>query len=75
MPYDPTTMEKTKEAEHYGYADEQDPPQERRFSAQGHPISTVDDVFGEIVEDGPNYRAVSIYLAKAYHNERVITVT
>jgi len=32
---------------------------ERRLSAQGRRISIVDDVFGEIKEDGPNYRDVS----------------
>ena len=34
------------------------PPSERRMSAQGRRISIVDDVFGEIKEDGPNYRNV-----------------
>lgn len=55
-------MEKSKDAEHYDYVDDNSPPQERRFSAQGRRISTVDDVFGEIVEGGPNYRAVRIHL-------------
>lgn len=50
-----------KEAQHYDYTEE--PPQERRYSAQGRRISVVDDVFGEIVEGGPNYRDVSIALA------------
>lgn len=31
---------------------------ERRFSASGRRISVVDDVFGDIVEGGPNYRDV-----------------
>lgn len=35
------------------------PPGERRMSAQGRRISVVDDIFGEIKEDGPNYRNVS----------------
>jgi len=35
------------------------PPAERRLSAQGRRISVVDDVFGEIKEDGPNYRNVN----------------
>ena len=34
-------------------------PDGRRYSAQGRRISTVDDVFGEIKEGGPNYRDVS----------------
>lgn len=34
------------------------PPGERRMSAQGRRISIVDDIFGEIKEDGPNYRNV-----------------
>lgn len=34
------------------------PPSERRMSAQGRRISTVDDIFGEIKEGGPNYRNV-----------------
>lgn len=34
------------------------PPAERRMSAQGRRISVVDDIFGEIKEDGPNYRNV-----------------
>lgn len=32
--------------------------EERRLSVRGKHISTVDDVFGEIVDGGPNYRAV-----------------
>lgn len=36
-------------------------PSARRLSAQGRRISIVDDVFGEIKEDGPNYRDVSLY--------------
>lgn len=36
------------------------PPAERRMSAQGRRISVVDDIFGEIKEDGPNYRNVKI---------------
>lgn len=35
------------------------PPTERRMSAQGRRISVVDDIFGEIKEDGPNYRNVN----------------
>ena len=35
------------------------PPAERRMSAQGRRISIVDDIFGEIKEDGPNYRNVN----------------
>lgn len=35
------------------------PPAERRMSAQGRRISVVDDVFGEIKENGPNYRNVN----------------
>lgn len=35
------------------------PPAERRLSAQGRRISVVDDIFGEIKEDGPNYRNVN----------------
>lgn len=35
------------------------PPAERRLSAQGRRISVIDDIFGEIKEDGPNYRNVS----------------
>ena len=35
------------------------PPGERRLSVQGRRISVVDDIFGEIKEDGPNYRNVS----------------
>lgn len=35
------------------------PPGERRMSAQGRRISIVDDIFGEIKEDGPNYRNVN----------------
>lgn len=34
------------------------PPGQRRMSAQGRRISVVDDIFGEIKEDGPNYRNV-----------------
>lgn len=34
-------------------------PDGRRYSAQGRRISVVDDVFGEIKADGPNYRDVS----------------
>ena len=34
------------------------PPAERRMSLQGRRISVVDDIFGEIKEDGPNYRNV-----------------
>lgn len=33
---------------------------ERRLSAAGRRVSVVDDVFGEIVEGGPNYRNVRI---------------
>lgn len=33
---------------------------ERRLSASGRRISAVDDVFGELVEGGPNYRNVSL---------------
>lgn len=36
------------------------PGTERRMSASGRRISTVDAVFGEIVEGGPDYRSVSI---------------
>ena len=36
------------------------PPSERRMSAQGRRISVVDDIFGEIKEDGPNYRNVQL---------------
>lgn len=32
----------------------------RRLSVTGRRVSTVDDVFGEIVEGGPNYRNVCI---------------
>ena len=32
------------------------------LSSSGYPVSTVDDVFGEISEGGPNYRAVGIQL-------------
>lgn len=39
------------------------PPGERRLSVQGRRISVVDDIFGEIKEDGPNYRNVS-YLTR-----------
>lgn len=49
----------SKEAEHYDYV-EQGLPEGRRYSAEGHRVSVVDDVFGEIVDGGPNYRAVSI---------------
>lgn len=39
------------------------PAGERRMSAQGRRISTVDDIFGEIKEGGPNYRNVSSFKA------------
>ena len=32
----------------------------RRLSVTGRRVSVVDDVFGEIVEGGPNYRNVGI---------------
>jgi hypothetical protein len=32
----------------------------RRLSVTGRRVSIVDDVFGEIVEGGPNYRNVSV---------------
>lgn len=34
------------------------PAGQRRMSLQGRRISVVDDIFGEIKEDGPNYRNV-----------------
>ena len=49
-------MEKfSKEVNHVDYISAP-----RRLSAQGRRISVVDDVFGEIKEDGPNYRDVSL---------------
>lgn len=46
-------MEKIPEdTEHVDY------PQERRYSADGRRVSVVDDVFGQICDDGPNYRDI-----------------
>jgi hypothetical protein len=40
----------------------------RRLSTYGRRVSVVDDVFGEIVEGGPNYRNVRIPLLFSRRN-------
>lgn len=44
----------------------------RRLSVTGHRVSVVDDVFGEIVEGGPNYRDVGVPLIDPILQELII---
>ena len=51
------SKEKVEHLEHRSYSVDESG---RRLSVTGRRVSVVDDVFGEIVEGGPNYRNVGI---------------